>query len=525
MKRVMRVFWCFLLVFQTSANAQSTFRYGLVLLQQPIGNSQSSNKPRVFFQSASHGNNQNASRNQSMEISKDFEQDCPAAQITISQQMADYTVALNHIEVGLVIRDNQVQVANRDGDLIARTKEGGSIRANMKQACELILSDWGKFHPGSPDATATSSASAQPGDAPPTLPGVTAELEVRSTPDGADILLDDAFVGNAPSTIGVSAGDHAIAIKKSGFKTWRKNIRVTSGKVTLTAELEPGIDPPQPPEKPATTSRSGGATSASPVGSPILRGREAGDWSSVDFASVQAAASDGDVRAQFEAGNRYYLGQRGATKDYSQALTWYRKAAALGNEDAEVNLGLMYSQGQGVPQDFAQALVWYRKAADQGLASAQNNIGALYYGGQGVSQDYAQARVWFMKAADQGYAPAQISVGALYLLGLGLVQDSEQAAVWIRKAADQGDAGAENNLGGLYYNGQGVQQDYGQALIWFRKAADQGDAGGEGNLGILYENGQGVTRDLAQARMWYQKAADQGNAAAKKRLAAIAGQN
>jgi TPR repeat protein len=521
----MRVFWYFLLMFQTSASAQPTFHSGLAVLQQPAGNSQSFNKPRVFFESASHGSNQNASRNQSMEMSKDFEQDCPGAQITISRQMADYTVALNHIEVGLIVRDNQVQVADRNGDLIAKTKEGGSIGGNMKQACEVILSDWTKFHEGPPEGTPTSSLSVQSGDAPRPLAVVAAEIEVRSKPDGADILLDDAFVGNTPSTIGVSAGDHAIAIKKSGFKTWRRNVRVTTGKITLTAELESGIDPPQPQEKPTVTGHSGGVASVSPVSAPILSARDAGDWSNVDFTSVQTAASDGDVRAQFEIGNRYYLGQRGAGKDYSQALTWYRKAAALNNEDAEVNLGLMYAQGQGVQQDFAQALVWYRKAADQGLASAQNNIGALYYRGQGVAQDYAQARVWFMKAADQGYAPAQTSVGGLYLSGLGVLQDYEQAATWIRKAADQGDASAQNNLGGLYYNGQGVRQDYGQALIWFRKGADQGDAGAAGNLGILYENGQGVPRDLVQARMWYQKAADQGNAAAKKRLVALAGQN
>jgi hypothetical protein len=111
--------------------------------QQAAASLQSTNKPRVFFQSASHGNTQNASRDQSMEMSKDFEQDCPAVQITINQQMADYTVALNHIEVGLA-RDNQVQVADKNGDLMSKTKEGGSIRAGMKKACGIVLADWAK---------------------------------------------------------------------------------------------------------------------------------------------------------------------------------------------------------------------------------------------------------------------------------------------------------------------------------------------------------------------------------------------
>jgi hypothetical protein len=99
--------------------------------------------PRVFLQSASKGTNRNAARDQSMEMSKDFEKDCASVQVTIIQQAADYTVLLNHIEVGFA-RDNQIQVANKDGDLISKTKEGGSIAAGMKKACALILTDWAK---------------------------------------------------------------------------------------------------------------------------------------------------------------------------------------------------------------------------------------------------------------------------------------------------------------------------------------------------------------------------------------------
>jgi hypothetical protein len=51
------------------------------------------------------------------------------------------SVALNHIEVGF-IRDNQIQVANKDGDLLSKTKEGGSIAGGMKKVCALILADW-----------------------------------------------------------------------------------------------------------------------------------------------------------------------------------------------------------------------------------------------------------------------------------------------------------------------------------------------------------------------------------------------
>jgi hypothetical protein len=101
-------------------------------------------KPRVFLQSASKGTNRNAARDQSMEMSKDLEKDCQGVRITVNPQMADYTILLNHIEVGAFIRDNQIQIANREGDLLSKTKEGGSIAGGMKKACAMILADWEK---------------------------------------------------------------------------------------------------------------------------------------------------------------------------------------------------------------------------------------------------------------------------------------------------------------------------------------------------------------------------------------------
>ncbi len=115
----------------TSTNAVSS---GPATLPSP-------EKPRVFLQSASHGTNQNAARDQSMEMSKDFERNCPGVRISLNQTLADYTVALNHIEVGFV-RDNQFQIADKNGDLISKTKEGGSISGGVKKVCSILLSDW-----------------------------------------------------------------------------------------------------------------------------------------------------------------------------------------------------------------------------------------------------------------------------------------------------------------------------------------------------------------------------------------------
>jgi len=87
------------------------------------------------------------------------------------------------------------------------------------------------------------------------------------------------------------------------------------------------------------------------------------------------------------------------SKDYAQAMQWYRKAADQGNADAQNAIGEMYLKGQGVRQDYAQAMRWYRKAADQGLAEARNNVGYLYSRGLGVPQDCAVAAKWTGRVA------------------------------------------------------------------------------------------------------------------------------
>ena len=76
-----------------------------------------------------------------------------------------------------------------------------------------------------------------------------AVLEITSVPSGADIEIDGAFVGNTPSSIGVSAGDHTLKVTKNGYIAWDKKIKTSSGKVNVAAELR-ATTPPAGASKP-----------------------------------------------------------------------------------------------------------------------------------------------------------------------------------------------------------------------------------------------------------------------------------
>jgi hypothetical protein len=65
-----------------------------------------------------------------------------------------------------------------------------------------------------------------------------ASLMIDSAPPGADIEVDNGFVGNTPSTVNVSPGNHQITVKKKGFADWTKALNVTGGTIHLNADLE-----------------------------------------------------------------------------------------------------------------------------------------------------------------------------------------------------------------------------------------------------------------------------------------------
>lgn len=73
----------------------------------------------------------------------------------------------------------------------------------------------------------------------PSVGSVSAKLHLESEPSGADIEVDGNFVGNTPSDVQVADGEHAVLVKKTGFKDWERKLRVSGGSsVHLDAALE-----------------------------------------------------------------------------------------------------------------------------------------------------------------------------------------------------------------------------------------------------------------------------------------------
>ena len=192
------------------------------------------------FGSASHG----GARPQTAEIIKTFGERCPDVVVNNIQEKADYIVLLDHEGGKSVLQHkNKVAVFARiSGDSVV-SKSTLSLGGSVQDACEAIRKDWAAH--GTAIRTAAASASkavaSQPAVAATPSPATPAgaKLSILSIPDGADIEIDGSFVGNAPSELELSEGEHTIAVKKTGFKDWERKMKVRGGSnIHLNAELE-----------------------------------------------------------------------------------------------------------------------------------------------------------------------------------------------------------------------------------------------------------------------------------------------
>lgn len=276
-------------------------------------------------------------------------------------------------------------------------------------------------------------------------------------------------------------------------------------------------------------------------------------------------------------GNAEYKkwGEEARKGNYKKAFQWAKKAADLGNRDAESTLAWNYETGIGVAKDDKKAMEWWLKAAGHGNTFAMNRVATSYQlGTMGVKKDAAKAISWFVKSADSGNGIAQLTLAEMYGNGKGVARDKAKAMEWFEKAkvtmafdpdikahieaeqkklkrpeddgtrywfqalANLGEKhyeeaiqllnkveaerntypdikmNAEIELGNCYLTGSGVAKDIKKAREFFEKAARIG--GGEAE--ILIGQKYFVQKNDSEAMKWLEKSAAHGNKTAKDTL-------
>lgn len=167
---------------------------------------------------------------------------------------------------------------------------------------------------------------------------------------------------------------------------------------------------------------------------------------------LKKAAEHGKLLAYYYIGMYYYYGIGvdenivEAENYISKALPTIKTLAENGDSEAQSNYGLCYLEGISVSKNYKQAVMWFRESAEQGNAGGECNLAYCYITGKGVSQNYSEAFIWYKKAGEQGDAISQFNVGVCYEKGFGVNKNKSEAIKWYKKSASKGFENAKEKL-------------------------------------------------------------------------------
>jgi hypothetical protein len=139
-----------------------------------------------------------------------------------------------------IAAEGKLYIANRTGsrlNISVNTAVKFAVRANTL----YLIDDKGKQHDCHLEQVRDDGRrpAVEAGQGTMSTAEADALVALLSTPDGSDISVDDAFVGNAPAKLKLKPGKHIIKISKIGYKDWTREMTALAGsEVTLTATLE-----------------------------------------------------------------------------------------------------------------------------------------------------------------------------------------------------------------------------------------------------------------------------------------------
>jgi hypothetical protein len=150
---------------------------------------------------------------------------------------------------GYLQHKNKVAVFDAESGDSVVSKSTLSLGGSVDEACRGIARHWSDHPPASSSdsgaahntqsASTSNDATTDAKQMNLTAAEADAIVALISTPVGADVNVDDAFVGNAPATLKLKPGKHTIKITMDGYKDWSRDITTMAGsQVNLTATMQ-----------------------------------------------------------------------------------------------------------------------------------------------------------------------------------------------------------------------------------------------------------------------------------------------
>ena len=263
-----------------------------------------------------------------------------------------------------------------------------------------------------------------------------------------------------------------------------------------------------------------------------------------------------------KAGDLYFYGKAGISKDYHKAGDYYWKGHSIGHAGCIASLAAMAFYGNGAEINLEHAKFLYRDAAENGLKwawkmaglSAERqrhfdearqiylegiehgswicacNLGLLYYAGRFGEQNMERCAEYYREAIENGETQGYACMGEVFydmgeygqarsVFEEGSGEGNPDCSAWLgrldiehgsagkgvqtlRNALDRGSSLAGLFLGDYYYG----QKNYSTALQYYHKAANRNVGPALLKLGRMYFDGEGTPKKYTSARIFLERA-------------------
>lgn len=232
-----------------------------------------------------------------------------------------------------------------------------------------------------------------------------------------------------------------------------------------------------------------------------------------------ARAETGDENALLDLGYMYLYGANGVNIDYKAALSYYQKAAELGNATAYNNLGSLYFNGIGTEADPKKAISYFEKAVEVGSPDAAVNLAIIYLRDvdkNNIPTTFKKVKSLLLMAQEKNLTAKYLS-GYAYKIGIIFNKDMKKAFSFIKQAADEGYDEAQYIVSEFYINGTGVSKNYARAVEYLQKASKQGHSQATMQLADILSLGEIYPKNIKQAYILYNIAAGAGISSASEK--------
>ncbi len=155
-------------------------------------------------------------------------------------------------------------------------------------------------------------------------------------------------------------------------------------------------------------------------------------------------ANAGDPIAQHSLAIQYLLGE-GVEADTSKSVYWLKKAAAADVTAARYNLGIFQFNGWHTEWDPYGAFTNFLYAAESGMREAQLGVGILYTEDLIVRRNYPEALKWLSKASLAGSANASEKLHQLEKKGLITIDTLQKMVTLSNKLIKAQQSTTDNN--------------------------------------------------------------------------------